>query len=80
MLPDTSLIGDTLKIFGIHFPLTSFRLNNMLTGSHYPLEKTEEVVGTLPFSMQEGVQQTLSWMYNQKLIRNKPCSLAKIDE
>jgi len=76
-----ALIGDLLKkTFHINPPITTFRLNNMLTGSHYPLEKTQEVVGTLPFSMQDGVQQTLAWMYSQKLIRNKPCSLTTIDK
>ncbi|GIR15914.1 MAG: hypothetical protein CM15mP28_3840 [Pseudomonadota bacterium] len=33
-------IGDTLKLLGWNDPpLTSFRLNNMLTGAHYPIEK-----------------------------------------
>jgi nucleoside-diphosphate-sugar epimerase len=63
-------IGDTLKLLGWNDPpLTSFRLNNMLTGAHYPIEKTQEVVGELPFTLKEGVQQTLEWMAQEGLIQ-----------
>ena len=58
--------GDMLKVLGWSDPpLTSFRLNNMLTGANYPLEKTQGLVGKLPFSLQEGVSQTLYWMKQQ---------------
>ena len=71
-----AITGDVLKKkFGANPPITSFRLNNMLTGAHYPIEKTKEVVGSLPFGMQDGVQQTLDWMFEKKLIRRKPISL-----
>jgi hypothetical protein len=43
-------------------PLTSFRLNNILTGAHYPIENIQAVVSEMPFSLQEGVRQTLEWM------------------
>ncbi len=59
-------VGDLLQVMGwSDTPLTSFRLNNMLTGAHYPIEKTREIIGELPFSIQEGVQQTLNWMRQQ---------------
>ena len=65
-------LGDTLKLLGWNDPpLTSFRLNNMLTGAHYPIEKTQAVVGELPFSLQEGVQETLEWMAQQRMLQNK---------
>ena len=64
--------GDLLKTLGWSDPpLTSFRLKNMLTGENYPFEKTQAVVRSLPFNMEEGVRQTLIWMKEQHLIRNK---------
>ena len=62
--------GDFCKTLGWSDPpITSFRLNNMLTGAHYPIEKTQAVVGELPFSLQEGVQQTLDWMGQQGILK-----------
>ncbi len=67
-----ALIGDLLKIFGWSDPpLTKFRLKNMLTGAHYPVGKTQEIVGQLPNSLNDGVLKTLSWMYKEKIIRTK---------
>ena len=43
----------------------------MLTGAHYPIEKTQKIVGELPFTLQEGVQRTVEWMDQQGLLRNK---------
>ena len=43
----------------------------MLTGAHYPIEKTQKIVGELPFTQQEGVQRTVKWMDQQGLLRNK---------
>lgn len=63
--------GDLLKLVGYGSPpLTSFRLKNMLTGIHYPIEKTESVVGKLPYDLARGVGITLAWMKNQKLIKD----------
>ena len=68
-----AMTGDLLKKMGwADLPITTFRLNNMLTGSNYPLEITQEIVGDLPFTLKEGVNQTLYWMYEQGLVRNKP--------
>jgi len=67
-----AMSGDILHKLGwAEPPITNFRLNNMLTGSHYPIEKTEEAVGHLPYSFEEGVRNTLSWMYDQKLVKHK---------
>ena len=67
-----AMSGDILlKLGWAKPPITTFRLNNMLTGSHYPIEKTETVVGQLPYSFEEGVRDTLSWMYDQKLVKHK---------
>ena len=67
-----AMTGDLLQKLGwSEPPITNFRLNNMLTGSHYPIEKTEKIVGILPFSFEAGVRETLDWMYEQDLVKHK---------
>jgi len=62
-------VGDTLKLVGwANPPLTSFRLNNILTGGQYPLEPTRDVVGRLPFTQEEGVRETIHWMKESDLL------------
>jgi nucleoside-diphosphate-sugar epimerase len=61
-----ALLGDCLKSVGLADPpLTSFRLSNMLTGGLYPTEKTQAFVGELPYSLEDGVRQTVHWMRSQ---------------
>lgn len=55
-------VGDVLNVVGINdFPLTSFRLNNILTEYIFNLSSTEEICGSLPFSKEEGVSATVKW-------------------
>jgi nucleoside-diphosphate-sugar epimerase len=62
--------GDALKRLGWKDPpLTSFRLGNLLSGGHYPIDNTRDVVGPLPFSLDESVDQTVAWMKEQGLIK-----------
>lgn len=68
ILKIAAIFGDILKIVGIEFPITSFRLSNMLTGGIYPVEKTKEVVGDLPFSLELGVAETIAWMESKNYI------------
>jgi nucleoside-diphosphate-sugar epimerase len=51
-------------------PLTNFRLSNMLMGAHYPIEKIEQLVGSLPYSMEDGVRRTIQWMHEQGQIKH----------
>jgi len=58
-----AIIGDIAKI--LHYqdpPISSFRLNNMLTGGIYPIENTKEICGDLPFTLKQGVQNTIRWL------------------
>ena len=67
------MTGDFLQKLGwAEPPITSFRLNNMLTGSHYPIEKTKKIVGELPYSFGDSVYETLSWMFEHNLVKHKP--------
>ena len=55
--------GDLAKRFGYPSPpLTSFRLNNLLTDMTYELKPLEDVCGALPFSVEEGVKISVAWM------------------
>ena len=68
-------VGDICKALGWSDPpLTTFRLNNMLTGGHYPIKKTEVIVGTLPFLLEDGIVQTLAWMHTENLLSYQPVS------
>ena len=63
VLRGAAWLGDVLKLFGWrHPPLTSFRLNNLLTPMVHDLEPLREIVGELPCSMKEGVRITSGWM------------------
>jgi nucleoside-diphosphate-sugar epimerase len=61
-----ALAGDALKICGWHAPpLTSFRLQNLLTPMVHDLEFLRATVGALPYSMQQGVERTVGWLKQQ---------------
>ena len=58
--------GDFLKMLGINFPMTSFRLNNMTTDNIIDLVNTSNIAPNLPFTRIEGIQETLKWMSSSK--------------
>ena len=60
------------KLFKYDFILTSFRLNNILTGGVYPLQNTKIIVRKLPYDLNESVYITANWMYQNKLIKHNP--------
>jgi nucleoside-diphosphate-sugar epimerase len=56
-------LGDIVNAVGFKkFPFNSFRLNNVLTEYVFDLEKTEQVCGPLPYSIDAGVAETVSWL------------------
>jgi len=64
--------GDMLKMLGMRNPpLTSFRLNNLLTPMVYDLSPLEKIVGNLPFSAQIGVETTVSWLESVGLVNGE---------
>jgi nucleoside-diphosphate-sugar epimerase len=54
-------VGDVVDAAGHPSPLTSFRLNNLLSDMTYDVSDTERVCGPLPFSWQEGTERTVAW-------------------
>lgn len=59
--------GDFLKKVGYKEPpLTSFRLNNIITNMVYDTKDLEAFCGPLPFNQQEGILATLDWINQNK--------------
>jgi nucleoside-diphosphate-sugar epimerase len=56
--------GDALKFLGVKDPpISSFRLRNMRADTTgVPLDATRELTGPLPYSMEDGVEQTVRWL------------------
>jgi nucleoside-diphosphate-sugar epimerase len=58
-----ALAGDLLKKLGMsNPPLTSFRLNNLLTPMNYDMSATIAVAGPAPYTLDEGVGITADWI------------------
>jgi len=66
-----AVAGDALKLIGVRFPITSSRYRSMTTSNAAPMERTFEMFGCPPFSLNEGIRQTVEWMrkYHPELIR-----------
>lgn len=63
VLKVAALAGDGLKSLGWkNPPLTSFRLDNLMTEMIYDTNNLEEITGDLPFTLEAGVKETLAWM------------------
>lgn len=55
--------GDLLQKVGYKEPpLTTFRLNNLCTNMLHDFWGLDAITGPLPFSMEDGVTQTVAWM------------------
>jgi len=57
-----ALLGDLLSMFNIKFPITSFRLKNMVISNILDLSTTEAIAPTPPYSRADGIKKTLCWM------------------
>lgn len=63
ILRGAAWLGDGLKMLGWRNPpLTTFRLNNLLTPMVHELGSLHAVVGELPYSMDDGIRITVNWM------------------
>lgn len=69
LLRGVAHLGDLAKRCGMKEPpLTSFRLSNLVTPMTYDLSPLQNIVGTLPYTLEEGVSSTLAWMNRQGLL------------
>jgi nucleoside-diphosphate-sugar epimerase len=57
-----AIVGDVATRLGIGFPLTTSRYRSMTEGYPVPIERTIALTGTGPYSLQEGVRQTVTWL------------------
>lgn len=54
--------GDLLKLVGITFPMTSFRLKNMTTNNIHNLSPIHEIAPNLPVKRIDGSKATIEWI------------------
>ncbi len=60
------LFGDALRLLGIKFPMTSFRLKNMTVDNIHNLKPIQEIAPDLPVSRLDGVKKTVDWITSSK--------------
>lgn len=67
MLRALAFMGDCLKWLGVsNPPISSFRLNNLLTEAVLDLSPLERVVGPMPYDVETGVRLTVDWLKTNK--------------
>ena len=55
-------LGDAINAVGFRrFPFNSFRLRNILTQYQSDMEATRAICGQVPFTMEQGVDETATW-------------------
>lgn len=54
--------GDFLGVFGIHFPMQSFRFGNMTNDGVNDMSNTYEIAPEIPYTRLEGTKLTLDWI------------------
>lgn len=61
-----AMFGDVLKKIGFNFPMSSFRLKNMITNNIVPCGDICEVNAFPEISVTDGILTTLEWLKNNK--------------
>lgn len=57
-----ALLGDLVTLAGVRSaPLTTIRLNNLMSDMIHDTSLLEEIVGTLPFTLAKGTELTVDW-------------------
>lgn len=66
-----AILGDMLNKVGKNFPITTSRFKNMIAGNAAPMEPTFQLLGNPPFSLNDGIKETIKWMkvYHPKLVK-----------
>jgi nucleoside-diphosphate-sugar epimerase len=64
-------VGDMCKAVNVGFPITTSRYRSMTTDNVADMEKTFDVLGEPPYSLEAGIAETVEWMkeYHPKLIQ-----------
>lgn len=62
LFKSAAIIGDILAYAGIKFPMTSFRLKNMISDYVLPLDNTLAISGPPKYKLKEAIQITLEYL------------------
>ncbi len=63
LLKGAAIAGDAVERLRLgHAPLTSFRLNNLVSDMVYDTSPLEALVGPLPYTLTQGVERTVAWL------------------
>lgn len=54
--------GDFLNLFGIHFPMQSFRYGNMTNDGTNDMSNTYKIAPEMPYTRLEGTKATIAWI------------------
>ena len=54
--------GDFLGVFGIHFPMQSFRFGNMTNDGTNDMTNTYQIAPDMPYTRLEGIKETIAWI------------------
>ncbi|MBN9692343.1 MAG: NAD(P)-dependent oxidoreductase [Verrucomicrobia bacterium] len=57
-----SLLGDGLRSVGLRFPIYRSRFYNLISPNPVPIEPTLELLGTPPYTMEQGIGETIKWL------------------
>lgn len=73
LLCGLAVIGEIVKLAGISFPLALSRYKSMTSDYPVPIDRIFETFGTPPFSLEDGVRETVSWLelFKDTSISNK---------
>jgi nucleoside-diphosphate-sugar epimerase len=64
LVRSAALFGDLLKAMMLPFPITSGRYRSMTSDYVTPMDATIEVLGEAPYTMEEGIKETVRWYRN----------------
>lgn len=67
IVKSAALFGDFLKLFKIHFPMTSFRYENMTNNGTNDMSSTYKYAPSMPYSRIEGVRATIRWIKDYEM-------------
>lgn len=56
------IVGDVIERIRGYAPLTSFRVTNMASDMLYDTSALDDIVGPLPFNLDQGVRMTVEWL------------------
>jgi GlcNAc-P-P-Und epimerase len=57
-----ALLGDGLRSVGLRFPMYGSRLFNLISPNPVLIEPTLELLGTPPYTMEQGIRETTQWL------------------